>query len=194
MEQKFGAGMGVSLSAAINMDKRLRDGVAARGDWKLWHYRRGELIGIDEWKNIVTNEGLEYMLEVALAVDSETQEANWYVGLVKGATPTFANADTLSSHAGWTEASPGTDYTGNRIAWVGAAATGTTTKTTTNSASKASFPILTSFTAGGAFLASVATGTAGILYAEGDFTGGDRAVQNGDTLEIQADFTTTDDV
>ena len=193
MIKKMGGSLGISLDAALTMGQRLRDGVAVRGDWKLWHYRQGELIGIDEWKNIVTNEGIEYLLECGLAVDSETQEANWYVGLVSGATPSFANADTLASHAGWTEAAPGTDYTGNRIAWVGAAATGTTTKTVSNSASKASFPILTTFTCGGAFLASVATGTAGILYAEGDFTGGDRAVQNGDSLEVQADFTTVDD-
>jgi hypothetical protein len=65
--------------------------------------------------------------------------------------------------------------------------------TTTNAASKASFPILQPFDASGAFLASVATGSSGILYAEGAYTGGDRAVQNGDTLEIEAAFTLTDD-
>ena len=183
----------MEASAAIRMNERLRSGTAVRGDWKVWHYREGELIGFDEWQNIVMQEGLEYMLECALSVDSETQEANWYVALGRNTTPTYATGDTLASHPGWTEAAPGTDYTGNRIAWVGAAATGTTTKTVSNSASKASFPILTSFTASGAALCSVSTGTAGILYAGGAFTGGDRAVQNGDTLEVQADFTTTDD-
>jgi hypothetical protein len=194
MMEKMGGSLGIAINATVKMQQALHAGAALRGDWKLWHYRQGEVIGIDEWHNIVTNEGIEYLLEAGLAVDSVTQEASWYVGLIKVSSPTIVNADTLAVHAGWSEADPGTDYTGDRQAWVGAAATGTTTKTTTNSASKASFPILGTFVASGAFLASVATGTGGILYAAGEYTGGDRSVQNGDTLEIQADFTTVDDV
>ena len=194
MLKKMSGSLGIAVNAAVKMRQALVEGCAVRGDWKLWHYRAGEIIGIDEWSNVVMNAGLEYLLECGLAVDSETQEANWYVGLSKVTAPSFVGADTLASHVGWTEADPGTDYTGNRQSWVGAPATGTTTKTVSNSASKASFPILTSFVASGAFLASVATGTAGTLYAGGAYTGGDRSVQNGDTLEIQADFTTVDDV
>jgi hypothetical protein len=43
----------------------------------------------------------------------------------------------------------------------------------------------------GAFLASVATGTAGILFSEGDFTGGDKSVASGDTLNVTYTFSLT---
>ncbi len=152
-----------------------------------------ENIGHDEWKNIVVAEGLAMILEVGIA-NEDTQDSTWFVGLIKITSPTIVNADTLAVHAGWTEAVVTTDYTGNRKAWVSnGVATGTTTKTISNSSSVASFAILTTFVASGAFLAAVDTGTAGILYAAGEYTGGDRSVQSGDTLEIQADFTSTDD-
>lgn len=151
------------------------------------------MIGKDQWHNIVVGEGLAMVLEVGIA-NEDTQDITWFVGLIKITAPTIVNADTLASHAGWTEAIVTTDYTGNRKAWVSnGVATGTTTKTISNSSSVASFAILTTFVASGAFLAAIDTGTAGILYAAGEYTGGDRSVQNGDTLEIQADFTATDD-
>jgi hypothetical protein len=39
-------------------------------------------------------------------------------------------------------------------------------------------------TIAGAFLCTVSSGTSGILYSAGDFTGGDKSVDSGDTLNV----------
>jgi hypothetical protein len=135
----------------------------------------GNLKWRDKGFNDVVNEGLDHILDVVLHGDTPTSP--WYVGLTDG-TPTVAAADTMASHAGWTEV---TDYSGNRQEYVEAAASG---QSITNSASKASFSITGTATVGGAFLTADATGTAGVLLCAVAFTGGDKSVANGDTLQV----------
>jgi hypothetical protein len=43
-------------------------------------------------------------------------------------------------------------------------------------------------TIAGAFLASVSSGTSGILFSAGDFTGGDKTVDSGDSLSVTYQF------
>jgi hypothetical protein len=43
-------------------------------------------------------------------------------------------------------------------------------------------------TIAGAFLCNVATGTSGILFSAGDFTGGDKIVDSGDILSVTYTF------
>jgi hypothetical protein len=57
-----------------------------------------------------------------------------------------------------------------------------------NSASPASFSINATSTIAGAFLASVSSGTSGILFSAGDFTGGDKTVDSGDSLSVTYQF------
>lgn len=145
----------------------------------------GNLKWEDDAKNIITNEGLDHILDVVL--HGTTPVSPWYVGLVNDAE-SFAAGDTLASHAGWTE---NTNYTGDRQAYDEAAAS---SQSTTNSASKASFPITSDTqTIAGAFLASVATGTGGTLLCEAAFTGGDKAVDSGDTLQVTYAIGAADD-
>ena len=135
----------------------------------------GNLKWSDVAKNLVTNIGLNHILDVVL--HGTTAVSPWYVGLKNTGTP--AAADTSASHSTWTE---NTNYTGSRQEYVEAAAS---SQSTTNSASKASFSITSdSQTIAGAFLDSAATGTAGTLLCVADFTGGDKACDNGDTLEV----------
>jgi hypothetical protein len=106
-----------------------------------------------------------------------------------GSGTTFAAADTLASHAGWTELVPGTDYTGNRKAVTFGTATTADPSVISNSAAPSSFAMLVNGTVvAGAFLASVNSGTSGILFSAGDFTGGDKTVDNGDTLNVTYTF------
>ncbi|MCP5414353.1 MAG: hypothetical protein H6961_07065 [Chromatiaceae bacterium] len=138
----------------------------------------GKLKWTDEFDNLVTNEGLNDNLDKYLK--GSTYTAAFYVGLTDG-TPTVNAADTMSSHAGWTEV---TDYSeSTREALVlGTVAS----QSVDNSASKASYSINATATVGGAFITTVNTkgGTTGTLYGVGAFSGGDKSVDNGDTLNV----------
>ena len=141
----------------------------------------GELKWSDNFKNLITTVGASDSLDKHLKGSAYT--ATWFVGLT-GATPTFAIADTMSSHGGWTD---DTTYSnGTRPALTLGAITGTSTLTVDNSASKAVFNINGSATMGGAFVTTVNTkgGTTGILYGGGAFSGGNRSVISGDTLNV----------
>jgi hypothetical protein len=140
----------------------------------------GTLKWVDEIKNLVVTEGLNDLLTKYLKGSSYT--AAWFVGLISG-TPTVEAGHTLASHTGWTEI---TDYTGNRKGLtLGTASAGSID----NSASKAVFAILDTATVGGAFVGTAETGTSGILYGAGAFTGGNKAVGNGDTLNVTVTLT-----
>ena len=133
--------------------------------------------------NIITNVGLNHILDVVLHGD--TPVSPWYVGIKNAGS--VAASDTLATHAGWTENS---NYTGNRQEYNEAAASG---QSTTNSANKASFPITSdSQTIAGAFLASAATGTSGTLLCVADFASS-KAADNGDTLEVTYTVSAADD-
>ena len=146
--------------------------------------------GIEKWrdtaKNLVTNEGLDTILNLLLKGTANIDP--WYVGLTDG-TPTTAAGDQLTgTHAGWTEIE---DYTeGVRQEFVDGALS---SQSVSNSASKASFAIDATVTVGGAFLASSATfGANGLLLCVAAFTGGDKAPDSGDTLEVQYTFSAAD--
>jgi len=147
------------------------------------HDRLGNLKWVEEFDNLVVGEGLAKYLDATLKTGLASPA--WYVGL-KG-TGTVVNADTLASHAGWSEINP---YSGNRPAWTPGSITGTTTRTVDNSGSKAIFSITAALTVYGAFMASVNTGTSGVLLGAGDF-GTARAVEIGDTLSVTVTCTQT---
>ncbi len=150
--------------------------------------------GVEKWSdsfhNLVVNEGLQDMNSKYFKGSGYT--AGWYIGLVSGATsPTYAAGNTLASHAGWTELVPGTAYTGNRIAAVFNAASPTLAdpSVVSNSVAPSAFPMLVNGTVvAGAFLTTAATGTSGVLFSAGSFTGGNKSVDSGDTLNVTYTF------
>lgn len=141
----------------------------------------------DEMHNLVVNEGLQNMVSVYL--DAAAQTTTWYIGLITGpgSGTTIAAGDTLALHTGWTEF---TDYAGNRKTATFGTATTADPSVINNTASPASFSISgAGGTVAGAFLASVATGTTGILFSASDFQApGDRVVVSGDTLNVTYTF------
>ena len=145
--------------------------------------------GVVKWEDVaenrVVNEGLEHILDI-LFVGATTQIDPWYVGLSDGA-PTTAAADTLAAHSGWAEVDA---YADDRKEFVDVRAD----RSVSNAASKASFAInANGTTVGGAFLASVDSGTSGTLLSVAAFAGGTKTADDGDTLEVQYTFTAADE-
>lgn len=142
----------------------------------------------DSFPNLVMNEGVQYMNTQTFKGAAYT--AAWYLGLVTGpgSGTTFAAGDTLVTHAGWTESAA---YAGARKAVTFGTATTANPSVISNSASPASFVMNATVTIAGAFLANVDSGTSGVLFSAGDFTGGDKFVDSGDTLNVTYTFSLT---
>jgi hypothetical protein len=130
------------------------------------------------------NGGIANMNGVYFALG--TQTTTWYLGLVTGpgSGTTYAAGNTLASHAGWTE---NTDYTGSRKTVTFGTASTADPSVISNSASPSAFSINGTATIAGAFLAST-TDNSGVLFSAGDFTGGDKSVASGDTLNVTYQF------
>ena len=174
-----------AVSAGLVAGTRSTENALALGQFNF------ECVGADgkvKWTgavpNLVVNVGLAYMAGTSLT--SVAQITAWYIGLYgAGASNTPAAADTMSSHAGWTENVGYSNAT--RVACTFVTATTANPSVATNSASPASFSINATSTVGGAFLTSgsAKSGTAGTLFSASDFTSpGDRSVVSGDTLNV----------
>jgi hypothetical protein len=139
----------------------------------------GDLKGIYDFPNGIVDEGLNHILDTQF--HGSSQITTWYIGLVDNvAWSAFADADTLASHAGWTEM---TDYSeGNRVTWVEDAAAGRSITNTTT----ADYTINATGNAKGIFVSSnnvKTTGTTGTLWSTAAFSSV-VAVANGDTLKV----------
>jgi hypothetical protein len=147
----------------------------------------GQLKWEDEMHNLVVNEGLQNMNTEYFK--GSTYTAAFFLGLITGpgSGTTYAAADTLASHAGWTEY---TDYSGARKAVTFGTATTADPSVISNSASPSSFTISGGGgVVAGAFLCTVDSGTSGVLFSEADFQApGDRTVVAGDTLNVTYTF------
>ena len=147
----------------------------------------GNLKWEDSMHNLVVNEGLQNMNTQYFK--GSTYTAAFYLGLVTGpgSGTAYAAADTLASHAGWTEY---TDYSGSRKAVTFGTASTADPSVISNSGSPSSFTISgAGGVVAGAFLCTVASGTSGVLFSEADFQSpGDRTVVSGDTLNVTYTF------
>jgi hypothetical protein len=134
-----------------------------------------------DFDNLVVTAGLNKYLDATLKTGLASP--SWFVFLVTGpgSGNTYALADTMASHAGWAE---NTSYTqGTRPAFTpGSIAAGSVD----NSAAKASFSINATVTIAGAGMVDNSTkgGSTGTLLGVGNFTGGDRAAVNTDTINV----------
>lgn len=138
----------------------------------------GQLKWRDTLDNLVTTAGKNDLLDKYLAGSSYT--AAWFLGLIGTTGYSAVNvADTAASHAGWTESVVYSNSTRPAPSW-GSASAGSKASTAT------AFNINGSDTIKGAFLISNSTksGTSGILYSAGLFSGGDRLVASADTVNV----------
>jgi hypothetical protein len=182
-----------SVIASVIQQKDFYDGAKGGG---VFHFKCFDKDGNLKWedfaKNIVVNVGLQDMNEQYFKGSSYT--AAWYIGLVEGPASgnTYAAADTLASHTGWTE---NTDYSGSdRATATFGTATTADPSVIDNSGSVAVFSITGTATIAGAFLTATQSNasTSGLLFSVSNFTGGDRAVISGDTLNVTYEFSLAD--
>ena len=161
----------------------------ARGHYEI------ECIGADgklKWREIIDNVvqtvGKNLALDTFLAGSGYTVIGP-FMGLISSVSYTgVAAGDTMASHAGWLEAGGANapTYSGNRktAAWSAASAGSKALSTAL------SFAITSSGTVKGAFICygsgalNTKDNTAGTLWSAGTFATGDKAVVNGDTLNV----------
>jgi hypothetical protein len=176
-----------SATASVETADGMKDRVDAGGVFYFKCYDKdGNLKWGDHIHNLVVNEGLKDMS--AKYFSGTTYTAAWYLGLITGPadSTTIAADDTLASHIGWVE---NTSYSGNRKTVTFGVPTLADPSVVSNSGSPAQFLMNDTATIAGAFLASVSTGSAGILFSASDFQApGDRSVVNGDTLNVTYQF------
>jgi hypothetical protein len=174
-------------AASVDMGGEFKSGARGGGVFHFKCYDKdGNLKWEDKAHNLVVNEGLQNMNDEYFT--GSTYTAAWYLGLVDGpgSGNTYAAGDTLASHIGWTE---NTDYTGNRKTATFGTPTTADPSVIDNSGSPAQFSMTGTATIAGAFLASVDTGTSGVLFSVSNFQSpGDRSVVSGDTLNVTYEF------
>lgn len=174
-----------------NMRNHIHDRLKIFSVWEWEHWRGGELI--DTWtdRNLVTNEGLDSLLDVYFS--DATQITDWYILLFED-DHTPAAGDTYAV-PGFTESTAYTEA--NRPAWQEA---GPSTQQITNSANKASFTMNATKTIYGAALVGGGTDAdtkddqagGGVLFNESQFSSGSKAVENTDVLKVTITITVAD--
>jgi hypothetical protein len=148
----------------------------------------GKLKWSDTIDNVVATVGKNLALDSFLAGSAYTVVGP-YMGLISSTSYTaVAAGDTMASHSGWLEAGGANapTYTGNRktAAWSAATAGGKALS------AALAFAITSTGTVKGAFLCygsgalNTKDNTAGVLWSAGTFSTGDKAVVNGDTLNV----------
>lgn len=149
--------------------------------------REAPQLFFDHSHNLIVDVGCTDILEKYFR--GSTYTAAWYIGLVSS-SPTVAAGDTMSSHAGWTEVTTYSESVRQTYSPAAAAS-----KSITNSASKATFSINGTVTVGGAFntTSNTKSGTTGTLYSATAFSGGNRSLVNGDSLQVTSTYTQADD-
>lgn len=130
--------------------------------------------------NLVTTVGGNNMLDNHLSASAYT--AAWYMGLISATSYTTGPAltDTMASHGGWAEDVNYSNAARPTTAWSAAASKSKSLST------GLVFNMNGATTIKGCFLNSVSTksGTTGVLFSAGLFTGGDQPVVNGNTLTV----------
>lgn len=142
----------------------------------------------DEFHNTVATVGKNLALDTYLAGSAYTVVGP-YLGLISSTSySAISAADTMASHGGWLEAGNANTptYTGNRktAAWSAASAGSKALSSALSYAITGTGTIKGAFMLYGAAATNAVDGTVGTLYSAGLFTGGDRAVLNGDTVNV----------
>lgn len=146
----------------------------------------GGLAWNDSYQNLITNEGLDHTLDVVLS--GGTQDTSWFVGLLVASPTPLATWSTTQIDSN--------DFVAYDEATLQAFVDGgVSSQSVDNSGSPAAFSINAngSSIGGGYLIGTNAKGTAaGVVFSAGAFTGGNKAADDGDTLEVTITYTAAD--
>ena len=189
------------VAGAIQGNMGSIDGASGGG---VFHFqcfdKDGNLKWEEKFPNLVVAVGKQLMLDTLLSGSAYTTVGP-FLGLISGSSPTFAAADTMTSHSGWTEF---INYTVSGSAVRGTASFSASSSSgvspanvTTKTASAITYTITgAGGTVGGCFLVtgsgavSTQSSTAGTLYSAGAFSTA-KVTTAGDTVSVTYSTTAT---
>ena len=155
--------------------------------FKCFEYENGPLLWEDTIENVVCTLGKNLMLQTALTGSAYTVTGP-YMGLISSVSYTaVAAADTMASHAGWTEAgSTNAPTFAARVAPAfGTAASGAiSTSTPTSFTMTGAGTLVGAFITYGTGAVTTLMSTAGTLLSAGAFTGGNQPVNSGNVVQV----------
>jgi hypothetical protein len=154
----------------------------------------------ENFPNLVNAVGKELMLDTLLK-GSSYSVVGPYLGLISGASPTFLAADTMTSHAGWTEFTNytvgGSSVRGTAVFAVATSSGLSPSNVTTSAAAAITYTITGGGgTVGGCFLvtgsgaSNTQSNTSGTLYSAGAFATA-KTTTAGDTVSVTYSTTAT---
>ena len=200
MKEKQGFGDSAVATLATNVADNESVGIEG-----VYHVECRDAAGNLKWEesfpNLVNAVGKQLLLDTMLRTSGTYTTVGPFLGLISGASPTFTAADTMTSHAGWTEfinyTVGGSAVRGTAV-FGAASSTGTTpTNVTTSTASAITYTITgAGGTVGGCFLVtgtgavSTQSNTSGTLYSAGAFATA-KATTSGDTVSVTYSTTAT---
>lgn len=174
---------------------RMENDISVKGIYNVKCFDAGgNLKWEDTAKNLVTTEGKAYLLNAGFR---NSGYAVGYIGLISSYTwSAVAAGDTMASHSGWTECQANEANRSPNVATRASATFSADATSGTISTTAASFSIVNNggtikgciLNIGTGASSALATNT-GKLYSAGVFTGGDKVVGVGDTVQVT--YTTT---
>lgn len=195
------SGFGDNAQATLQANVTIPEGMGIEGHYHVeCRDKDGNLKWEEKFPNLVVAVGKQLMLDTLLKGSAYTVTGP-YLGLISGTGNTFAAADTMASHAGWSEFTP---YTVGGSAVRGTAVFGSSTSSgltpsnvTTSAASAITYTITGGGgTVGGCFLvtgpgaSSTISNTSGTLYSAGAFATA-KITTAGDTVSVTYSTTAT---
>ena len=202
MQVKELGGFGDSATITLQTSAQANELVGVEGHYHVeCRDAQGNLKWEETFPNLVNAVGKELMLNTLLRTSGTYTTVGPFLGLIDGASPTFAASDTMASHGGWTEF---TNYTvggsavrGTAVFSAASSSGSSPSNVTTCPAAAITYTITGGGgTVGGCFLvtgsgaSSTQGNTSGTLYSAGAFAVA-KITTAGDTVSVTYSTTAT---
>lgn len=200
--QKEQGGFGDQATITLQTSASANELVGVEGHYHVeCRDKDGNLKWEESFPNLVNAVGKELLFDTLLRTSGTYTTVGPFLGLIDGASPTFAASDTMASHSGWTEfvnyTVGGSAVRGTAVFSASTSTGATPTNVTTCAASAITYTITGGGgTVGGCFLvtgsgaSSTQSNTSGTLYSAGAFAVA-KVTTAGDTVSVTYSTTAT---